>query len=309
MCFRIPFLDFFLKKSILDDDNDGSTSPMSLYSHKSHGVSCHYSFCTDERGAIVVDSLTCNDDDDDDVDFINNNNKPQPTFSKQMCFYFPFLDAFLKKKDLVSTDDDGDDVVVDLLHCDGDDDDDDDKDEDEDGGLVWNKVRPPFYRYRAMLKREKERHLDMEFFDLYIYNRKKADDRRGRILALYGGSDDDDDRDDSAFTVVDADVAFLERQASAPDPVVVVDGPIPSFGAVRFPMVEVDNGSVSSIPELVFRTDDDRVHLASNDDGPVMHLLKDCAISLVAGCDEESVADEILYDEVLLDLLERYNGF
>ena len=204
MCFRIPFLDFFLKKSILDDDNDGSTSPMSLYSHKSHGVSCHYSFCTDERGAIVVDSLPCNDDDDDDVDFINNNNKPQPTFSKQMCFYFPFLDAFLKKKDLVSTDDDGDDVVVDLLHCDGDDDDDDDDDKDEDGGLVWNKVRPPFYRYRAMLKREKERHLDMEFFDLYLKNRKKEEDRRTRILDSRddfrdGDLYDPEDRDDNGF--------------------------------------------------------------------------------------------------------------
>ena len=162
MCFRIPFLDFFLKKSILDDDNDGSTSPMSLYSHKSHGVSCHYSFCTDERGAIVVDSLPCNDDDDDD----------------------------------------GDDVVVDLLHCDGDDDDDDDKD--EDGGLVWNKVRPPFYRYRAMLKREKERHLDMEFFDLYLKNRKKEEDRRTRILDSRddfrdGDLYDPEDRDDNGF--------------------------------------------------------------------------------------------------------------
>lgn len=200
MCVRIPFLDFFLKKSILDDDNDGSTSPMSLYSHKSHGVSYHYSFCTDERGAIVVDSLTCNDDDDDDVDFINNNNKPQPTFSKQMCFYFPFLDAFLKKKDLVSTDDDGDDVVVDLLHCDGDNDDDD---KDEDGGLVWNKLGPPWNRYHAMLKREKERHLDMEFFDLYLY--KKAEDRRTRILldarddARDGDRYDQDNRDDNGL--------------------------------------------------------------------------------------------------------------
>ena len=203
MCFRIPFLDFFLKKrSILDDDNDGSTSPMSLYSRKSHGVSYHYSFCTDERGAIVVDSLTCNDDDGDDVDFINNNNKPQPTFSKQMCFYCPFLDAFLKKKDLVSTDDDGDDVVVDLLHCDGDNDEDDDRD--EDGGLVWNKLGPPWNRDHAVLKREKERHLDMEFFDLYLKNRKKEEDRRTRILDSRddfrdGDLYDPEDRDDNGF--------------------------------------------------------------------------------------------------------------
>jgi hypothetical protein len=349
MCFRIPFLDFFFKKKTILGDDDGSTSPMPWYSHKSHGV-YHSSVRIDERYDIVVDSFTCNydDDDDDDVVFINNsNNKPQPTFSKLMCFYFPFSDTFLRKKGiagdddgltssmpglhefyscvriigvnispgqdphlfdtLVYTDDDVVDVVVDLLPCDDDDDDDDD-DRDEDGGLVWNKPGPPWDRYYAMIKREKDRHLDMEIFYTFVAGKKKEEDRRRRILDLCAGSDDED-RDDSTFTVVDADVALSERQASAPDPVVVVDGPIPSFDAVQFPMVEFDDRSVSSVPELVFRTDDDRVHLARNDDGPVMYLLKDCARSLVAGCDEESVADEVLFDEVLLVLLERYNGF
>ena len=87
---------------------------------------------------------------------------------------------------LVYTDDvGGDDIVVDLLNdddyvvvnlpCDddNDDDNDDDDDGDKDGGLVWNKPRPPWNRYHAMLMREKERCLDVEFSDLYLYNRKK----------------------------------------------------------------------------------------------------------------------------------------
>jgi hypothetical protein len=173
-----------------------------------------------------------------------------------MCFYFPCLDTFFRKKDIVgdddgstssmpglhefhfsarmigvnispgqdphsfdtfvSTDDDGgDDVVVDLLSC-GDDDD----DGDEDVGFVFYKPQPPWNRYYAMLKREKERGLNMEFFDLYLYNRKKAEDRRTRILD-WNGSDDDrddawddardddrDDRNDSAFVAVDADIAL-----------------------------------------------------------------------------------------------------
>jgi hypothetical protein len=171
-----------------------------------------------------------------------------------MCFYFPCLDTFFKKKDIVgdddgstssmpglhefhfsarmigvnispgqdphsfdtfvSTDDDGgDDVVVDLLSC-GDDDDDDG---DEDVGFVFYKPQPPWNRYYAMLKREKERGLDMEFFDLYLFNRKKAEDRRTRILdwnVIDDAWDDAgdrygrDDRDDNAFIAVEADVAL-----------------------------------------------------------------------------------------------------
>jgi hypothetical protein len=58
MRFRIPFFDFFFKKKNILGDDDGSTSPMSWYSHKSH-----FSVCIDDRDAIVVESLTCNDDD------------------------------------------------------------------------------------------------------------------------------------------------------------------------------------------------------------------------------------------------------
>ena len=138
-----------------------------------------------------------------------------------MCFYFPCFDtSFFKKKDIVGDDDGsmsyvvvdllnddggdggiiggddvvdllgGDYVVVDLLSCDDDDDDDGDKDV---GGLVYYKALPPWNRYRAMLKREKERHLDMEFFDLYLY--KKAEERRTRILL----DARDDDRDDNGL--------------------------------------------------------------------------------------------------------------
>ena len=138
-----------------------------------------------------------------------------------MCFYFPCFDtSFFKKKDIVGDDDGsmsyvvvdllnddggdggiigGDDVVdllggdyvaVDLLSCDDDDDDDGDKDV---GGLVYYKALPPWNRYRGMLKREKERHLDMEFFDLYLY--KKAEERRTRILL----DARDDDRDDNGL--------------------------------------------------------------------------------------------------------------
>ena len=139
-----------------------------------------------------------------------------------MCFYFPCFDtSFFKKKDIVGDDDGsmsyvvvdllnddggdggiiggddvvdllgGDYVVVDLLSCD-DDDDDDDGDKDV-GGLVYYKALPPWNRYRGMLKREKERHLDMEFFDLYLY--KKAEERRTRILL----DARDDDRDDNGL--------------------------------------------------------------------------------------------------------------
>jgi hypothetical protein len=117
---------------------------------------------------------------------------------------------------LVFTDDDGvDDVVVDFLSCD-DDDDDDDEDEEE-VGFVFYKPRPPWNRYYAMLKREKERGLDMEFFDLYLFNRKKAEDCCTRILDWNGIDDarDDagdrygrDDRDDNAFIAVEADFAL-----------------------------------------------------------------------------------------------------
>ena len=108
---------------------------------------------------------------------------------------------------LVYTDDDGgDDVVVDLLSCDDDvvvnllscdynDDDDGDKDKDG-GGFVLYKPQPPWNRYHAMLKREKERCLDMEFFDLYLYNRKKAEDRRTQILDWHGSDDARDDARD-----------------------------------------------------------------------------------------------------------------
>ena len=149
-----------------------------------------------------------------------------------MCFYFPCFDtSFFKKKDIVGDDDGsmsyvvvdllnddggdggiigGDDVVdllggdyvaVDLLSCDDDDDDDGDKDV---GGLVYYKALPPWNRYRAMLKREKERHLDMEFFDLYLKNRKKEEDRRTRILDSRddfrdGDLYDPEDRDDNGF--------------------------------------------------------------------------------------------------------------
>jgi hypothetical protein len=230
-----------------------------------------------------------------------------------MCFYFPCFDTFFKKKDIVGDDDGstssmpdlheshfsartigvnispgqdphsfdtlvytdgggGDNVVVDLLSCD-DDDDDDDGDEEEEG-FFFNKPRPPWNRYYDMLKREKERGLDMEFFDLYVLNQNKVEDRRHRILDKYDSDDEMDDRDDlndSEFIDVNADVVLFGRQA-----------PAPVFGAVRFPIVEFDD----SVP-AVFRSDDDRVYLAPNDDGPV------------AGCDEESVSDEILLVDVL----------
>jgi len=66
MCFlRIPFSKFFKKNNVLGDDDDDESTPW--YSHKSHG-GYHASVCIDDRGATVVESLTCNDDDDDVVD-------------------------------------------------------------------------------------------------------------------------------------------------------------------------------------------------------------------------------------------------
>jgi hypothetical protein len=71
MRFCIPFFDFFLKKKNILGDDDGSTSPMPWYSHKSHG-GYHFSVCIDGRDDIVVELLTCNDDDDDDDDVCND---------------------------------------------------------------------------------------------------------------------------------------------------------------------------------------------------------------------------------------------
>jgi hypothetical protein len=64
-----------------------------------------------------------------------------------------------------------------------------------------------------MLKREEERRLDMEFFDMYLVNRKKEEDRRSRILGdanLFNQKDmnnDDDDRDDTFIAVDLCDLA------------------------------------------------------------------------------------------------------
>jgi hypothetical protein len=260
-----------------------------------------------------------------------NPHKQTTNNSATMCFHIPFFAFFFKKKDILGDDDgstspmpshgghyysfcidDRCDIVAESLTFNDDDDDDDGDDgddSDDDDDVVFindndnnnnNKPRPPSARYHAMVKREKERHLHMEFLDMYLVNQKKDDDHHCRILDMNSSSDGDgdDDRDDRAFTVVDANAALLERQASSP-----IES---SFGAVRVPFG--NDGSVSSVPELVFRTDEDWVYLTPNDDGHVMDLLKDCARSLVAGCDEESVADKILYDEVLFDLLDRYNA-
>jgi hypothetical protein len=184
MCFlHIPFSNFFKKKDIVGDDDESTSSMPGLHEF-------HFS-------ARMIG--------------VNISPRQDPHSFDTLVF----------------TDDDGvDDVVVDLLSCDDDDDDDDDGDEDggfvyddddedeEEVGFVFYKPRPPWNRYYAMLKREKERGLDMEFFDLYLFNRKKAEDRRTRILDWNGIDDarDDagdrygrDDRDDNASIAVEAD--------------------------------------------------------------------------------------------------------
>jgi hypothetical protein len=112
-----------------------------------------------------------------------------------------------------------------LTSNDDDDDDDDDdfvfinnsKDDDDDDDVIFidnnNKPRQPFGRYHAMLKREEERRLDMEFFDMYLVNRKKEEECRSRILGDANHfnqkdmNNDDDDRDDTFIAVDLCDLA------------------------------------------------------------------------------------------------------
>jgi hypothetical protein len=202
--------------------------------------------------------------------------------------------------------DDRNDIVVESHTCN--DDDDDDVVFIKNSNNNNNKPQQPFGRYHAMLKREQEWHLDTDFFDLYLvdqnkeenhcglnlgdaelFNRKKEEDCHRRILDKNSSSsEDDDERDDCAFIVVDADAALLGQQASAP-----VEA---SFSAVRVQFVN-DGSTRASVSNL-----------APNDDGHVKNLLEYCARSLVAGCEEESVADEILHDEVLFGLFDWYNN-
>jgi hypothetical protein len=183
------------------------------------------------------------------------------TTVQTMCFCIPPFDFFFKKKNIVGDDDDDDDdgslssmpgLVDRSLSGDVDVDVDDEVldlvFDDADVVIVdWDvdcvvsidsthfyyhvadSPRPIFSRYRAMLKREKERRLNMEFLDMYtpkkLY-RKKEEDRC--IL-------DEDDRDDCAVFNVDASGALVDR-ALAP----VVDGSVPlPFGAVRIPIAEI----------------------------------------------------------------------
>ena len=190
MCFYFPCLDsFFKKKEDIVCDDDGSMSSMpSLYdlhfSARMIGVNI-----VPNKAPHSFDTLVYTDDvggDDIVVDLLNDDGGDGGIIGGDDVV------------DLLG----GDYVVVDLLSCD-DDDDDDDGDKDV-GGLVYYKALPPWNRYRAMLKREKERHLDMEFFDLYLKNRKKEEDRRTRILDSRddfrdGDLYDPEDRDDNGF--------------------------------------------------------------------------------------------------------------
>ena len=195
-----------------------------------------------------------------------------------MCFRLPFF-CFSKKKNIVGDDDDDDDdgslsslppSLIDRSLADLVFDDDDVVDWDVDCVLSvdsthffyhvkdspMNQPRPPFSRYRAMLKREKERNLDMEFLDMYtprkvLVNRKKEEDRCNRILDLH--SNDEDDRDDRAAFNVGASGALVDR-ALAP----VVDGLVPlPFGAARFPIpiVSSTKGSRERDPLRYFDKD------------------------------------------------------
>ena len=175
MCFYFPCLDsFFKKKEDIVCDDDGSMSSMpSLYdlhfSARMIGVNI-----VPNKAPHSFDTLVYTDDvggDDIVVDLLNDDGGDGGIIGGDDVV------------DLLG----GDYVVVDLLSCDDyvvvnlpcdddnddDNDDDDDDDGDKDGGLVWNKPRPPWNRYHAMLMREKERCLDVEFSDLYLYNRKK----------------------------------------------------------------------------------------------------------------------------------------
>jgi hypothetical protein len=214
------------------------------------------------------------------------NYKLQTTNKQTMCFRIPFF-CFFKKTNIVGDDDGGGDdddgslaslpSLVDRSLSDLVFDDDDVVNWDVDCVVkvdsthffyhvkdsLMNQPRPPFGRYRAMLKREKERNLDMEFLEKFtprkvLVNRKKEEDRCNRILDLHSNDEDEDDRDDHAAFNVGASGALVDR-ALAP----VVDGLVPlPFGAVRFPIPTVSSTKGSRERDPLSYFDKDTLRIA-----------------------------------------------
>jgi hypothetical protein len=111
-----------------------------------------FDFFLKKKNSVVVD------DDDDMPDLVARHNLDMPCYDSHKKHHGGHhVGSFCT--------DDRDGIVVESLTFSNADDDGDD-----DGDFVFvnsNEPRPAFSRYRAMLKREKERRLDMEFLDMY----------------------------------------------------------------------------------------------------------------------------------------------